>query len=261
MSPTEMWMECFAGDARIEAETVDEVVDRFLDHAKTSHDWSYPETALGNYARNYAEANVRLTGATKRLAEIGEVTIHPVSKDRIDDWISFFDHDAFAGNPDWASCYCLDPHAPATEEDPERPWRKVRAAMTDRLQDGDTFGYLAYVDGIAAGWVNASARSLYGKYQDVDPDGPAPRTVIGVSCFIIAPPYRRHGLAAMLLDRVLADAVDRDAHWVEGYPYTEPEARDPGHFRGPRPIYDARGFEAVEVRERYTVMRRPTVLT
>lgn len=260
MSPTELWMECFADDARIEAETIDAVVDRFVDHAKQSHDWSYPEEALRNYARNFAEANVRLTGATERLAEIGEVAVYPVSEDRIDDWINFFDRDAFAGNPDWASCYCLDPHSPATEADPERPWREVRAAMIDRLHDGGAFGYLAYVDGIAVGWVNASPRSDYGKYQEVDPDGPAPNSVIGVSCFIIAPPYRRHGVAAKLLDRVIDDAVDRGARWVEGYPYTEPEAGDPGHFRGPRSMYDARGFGPIEDRDRYTVMRRPAVL-
>lgn len=253
-------MECFAGDARIEAETVEAVTDRFVEHAEASHDWSYPEVALRNYARNYAEANVRLTGATERLAEIGEVTIHPVSEDRIDDWINFFDHDAFAGNPDWASCYCLDPHLPATEEEPERPWRTVRATMVDLLRNGGAFGYLAYVDGITAGWVNASFRSEYGKYEEVDPAGPAPDSVAGVSCFIIAPPYRRHGLAAQLLDRVIADAGMRKVDWVEGYPYTNPEAGDPGHFRGPRSMYDARGFEATEERDRYTVMRRPAVL-
>ena len=201
MATTDLWMECFAGDARVEGDSVDVVADRFVDHARESHDWPYPEEALRNYARNYAEANVRLTGDTKRLSHIGEVTIHPVSQPRIDDWINFFDHDAFAGNPDWASCYCLEPHLPATDENPERPWREVRATMVDRLSNGGTYGYLAYVDGTPAGWVNASPRSNYGMYRMIDPDGPDPASVIGVSCFIIAPPYRRHGLAARLLDR------------------------------------------------------------
>jgi hypothetical protein len=52
---------------------------------------------LRNYAENYAVANVRLTGDTHRLSDIGESTVHPVTEDRIDDWIRFFDHDAFAG--------------------------------------------------------------------------------------------------------------------------------------------------------------------
>jgi GNAT superfamily N-acetyltransferase len=260
MEATDMWMECFEGDARIEGDSVEVVADRFVNHARESHDWQYPEETLRNYARNYAEANVRLTGETQRLSHIGEVTIHPVDEVRIKDWIDFFDHDAFAGNPDWASCYCLEPHLPATDENPERPWREVRGAMVDRLSNGGTFGYLAYVDGTPAGWVNASARSDYGMYRMIDPDGPDPASVIGVSCFIIAPPYRRHGLAARLLDKVIDDATDRGAEWIEGYPYNEPDEGDPGHYRGPRHIYEASGFEPVEERERDTVMRRAAVL-
>ena len=74
-----------------------------------------------------------------------------MTKDRIDDWLRFFDHDAFAGNPDWASCYCLEPHVPATPEQPERAWRETRATVAERLRGGTTFGYLAYVDGRPAG--------------------------------------------------------------------------------------------------------------
>lgn len=251
-------MECFAGDAQIRGDDVAAVIDGFLAHARESHEWPYPEQALRNYARNYAEANVRLTGSTERLDEIGEITIYPVSADRIDDWLGFFDRDGFAGNPDWASCYCLEPHLPAGEEDPERPWREVRSAMIDRLGDGSTYGYLAYVDGKPAGWVNASPRAEYGLYRNLDPEGPNPASVIGVSCFVIAPPYRRHGIAASLLDKVIEDAGERGALWVEGYPYNEPEGGDPSHYRGPRQIYEARGFEPIEVREHDTVMRRPS---
>jgi GNAT superfamily N-acetyltransferase len=257
MGETTMWMECFGGDARIEGDDVDTVADRFAAHARDAHDWEYPEEAIRNYARNYAEANVRLTGATDRLDEIGQVTVHPVSADRIDDWLQFFDHTGFAGNPDWASCYCLEPHSPATDDNPERPWREVRETMISRLAQGATFGYLAYVDDTPAGWVNASPRSTYGKYQEVDPNGPDPASVIGVSCFVIAPPYRRHGIARKLLDRVIADAADRGATWVEGYPKSLPDDSDADHFRGPKQIYDATGFETVEQREKDTVMRRP----
>lgn len=251
-----MWMECFAGDARIEAEDADAIADLFLQHAADSHDWSYPEQSLRNYARNYAEANERLTGSTVRLAEIDEVTIHPVTEHRIDDWLDFFDHDAFAGNPDWASCYCLEPHVAGTAE-LERFWRDTRAMMIDRLRTGGTFGYLAYVGGRPAGWVNASPRSDYELFRSVDPDGPDPGSVVGVSCFVVAPPYRRHGIASMLLERVIEDAARRGAHWVEGYPRNTPEEGDPGHFRGPRRLYDDRAFQPVEERERDTVMRLP----
>src|SRR5262249_31892259 len=216
--------------------------------------------SVRNYARNYAEATVRLTGDTERLPEIAEITVQPVTEDRIDDWLQFFDHDGFADNPDWASCYCLEPHVPTTPEQPERPWRDTRSAMIGRLRSGGTFGYLAYVDGRTAGWVNASVRSDYGLYGRVETDGPAPQSIIGVSCFVIAPPFRRHGVAAALLDRVIADATRRGASWIEGYPHSEPKSNDAAHFRGPRSMYEARGFRQVEVRERYVVMRRSVVI-
>ena len=245
-----MKVKCFGCDALIEARSPDAVVDAFVAHGTETHTWSYPEEAIRNYARNYAEATERLTGSTEHLPELGDISVHPVTMDRINDWLRFFDHDAFAGNPDWASCYCLEPHLPATPDNPERPWRETRATMTERLRACTTFGYLAYVDGQPAGWVNASLRSDYGLYRDVDPKGPDPASVIGVSCFIIAPPFRRHRIASALLDRVIADASARDAAWIEAYPRNQPEENDAGHFRGPRSMYDARGFEPIEVRER-----------
>ena len=251
-----MKTKCFGCDVMIEAADPDAVADAFVAHGQESHTWSYPEQAIRNYARNYVEATERLTGEVERRSEIGDVTVHPVSDDRIDDWLRFFDHDGFAGNPDWASCYCLEPHVPPTPELPERAWRETRATMAERLRRRTTFGYLAYVDGRPVGWVNASWRSDYGLYRSVDPGGPEPSSVIGLSCFVIAPPFRRHGIASALLDHVIADAPARGASWIEGYPHNGPEDNDAGHFRGPRSMYDARGFKVIEVRDRDTVVRR-----
>jgi GNAT superfamily N-acetyltransferase len=227
-------------------------------HGREHHTWSYPEQAIRNYATNYADATERLTGDTERLTEIAEVAVHPVTEDRIDDWLRFFDHDGFAGNPDWAACYCLEPHIPATPENPERAWRDTRATVAQRLRACSTFGYLAYVAGRPAGWVNASLRSEYGLFGPIEPNGPEPHTVIGISCYLIAPPFRRHGVASALLDRVIADAPSRGASWIEAYPHNEPQESDAGHFRGARSMYEARGFQPIEVRKSFTVMRRST---
>jgi hypothetical protein len=176
-----MKVKCFDCDEVIEAESLEVLKDVFAAHGQRNHSWEYPEEAIRNYACNYAEAIERLTGDTARKEEIGEITIHPVTEDSIDDWLQFFDHDGFAGNPDWASCYCLEPHIPPTAENPERPWRESRSIMVERLSKGETYGYLAYVDNTPAGWVNASLRSDYNRFQLVDPEGPEPASVIGVS--------------------------------------------------------------------------------
>lgn len=253
-----MRVECFGCDAAIEGADAATISDRFVAHAGDRHDWSYPEEALRTWARNYAEATERLTGGTERLAEIGEVIVRPVTDDLIDDWLQFFDHDAFADNPGWAECYCLEPHDPDTDEQ-ERPWREKRAAMVERIRDHGTFGYLAYVEGRPAGWVNASMRSDYaGSYRTVSPEGSNPSSVIGVSCFVIAPPFREHGVASALLDRVIEDGASRGAAWIEAYPHNQRNEPGAAHFfRGPRSMYDSRGFEPIETRERDTVVRRP----
>jgi len=55
-------IKCFACDALIEAADADIIVDAFMAHGRSNHRWSYPEEAIRNYARNYAEATERLTG-------------------------------------------------------------------------------------------------------------------------------------------------------------------------------------------------------
>jgi hypothetical protein len=62
-------------------------------------------------------------------------------------------------------------------------------------------------------------------------------------------------VASVLLDRVIADASPRGALWVEGYPHNQAKGSDAGYFRGPRSMYEARGFQPIEVRQDYTVMR------
>jgi GNAT superfamily N-acetyltransferase len=248
-------VKCFACNALIGADNADAIVDAFVAHGRQDHTWSYPDAALRQYARNYAEATERLSADTERLSEISPIRIDRVTHDRIGGWLRLFDHDGFAGNPDWASCYCLEPHVPAPSEEPERAWRETRAAMVERLGAGTTIGYLAYVGDRAAGWVNASSRSEYRLYGPIEPGGPEPSSVVGVSCFLVAPPFRRHGIAAALLDHVIGDARSRGASWVEAYPRNAPEGNDASHFRGPRSMYDARGFVPVQQRERDTVMR------
>ena len=250
-----MKTDCFACDVFLEADTLAALQDRFLAHGSEVHHWDYPEAALRNYVRNYAEAVARLSPDLERLPVIGAIAVHPVTEDRVADWLDLFDHRGFAGNPGWAACYCREPHDAPSDEEPERLWTDNRSYVADRLRRGRTYGYLAYANGVAVGWVNASARSDYAIFKLLDPDSPDPSSVVGVSCFVIAPPYRRHGVAAALLDRVIADAPSRGAGFVEGYPRNEPEPNDGAHFRGPRSLYDARGFTSIEVRDRDTVMR------
>jgi GNAT superfamily N-acetyltransferase len=241
-----MKFDCFECGASIAADDLEALGEVFLLHARAEHSWPYPDQAI----RNYAEATQRLTGPTERLAALGPVEIHRVTDERIDDWLNFFDHDAFVTTPEWAACYCLAEHiGPEAHEHPH--WTQMRDAMVARLRAAKSFGYLAYVDGRPGGWVNASRRADYA-FADGTPDE---ESIVGVVCFVIAPPYRQHGLAGMLLDHVIAGAPERGAVAVEGYPFNSTDGDGSRNFRGARSMYEHRGFEPVEVRERDTVMR------
>lgn len=219
-----------------------------LAHVRAEHaEVPYPDMAV----RNYFEGMARMTGGTERLESIGTVEVHPVTEDRIDDWLDYFDHHAMTTIPQFASCYCFEPHEaePGASED---HWTDRRQAMIDRLQAGTTAGYLAYIDGRPAGWVNASKRCDYTLFRRNDADDD---TTIGVSCFAVAPPFQGHGVASALLDRVIADAADRGATAVEAYPFN-PDVEREADFRGPRPLFDKAGFTPVKIRTNDTVVRR-----
>jgi hypothetical protein len=93
-------VKCFRCAALIGAENVQAIADAFVAHGRQEHTWSYPDTAVRQYARNYAEATERLSEDTERLPEIGPVRIERVTHERIGGWLRLFDHDGFAGNPD-----------------------------------------------------------------------------------------------------------------------------------------------------------------
>lgn len=248
-----MDLDCFVCGTTIAAEDLDGLGRRFLAHVRAEHDLPYDDTAI----RNFAEATQRLTGPTERIDRVADLAVFPVTEDRIDDWLQLFDHDGFVGKPEWAACYCLEPHLldPAVGEREPAHWTESRRAMVERLRAGRTYGYLGYVDGRPAAWVNASTRNEYALYRRGEGVDPPDEAVVGVSCFVVAPPYRRHGIAGALLDRVLADAGRRGAQWVEAYPFIDP-GDDAASFRGPRSLYEARGFEQVAERSRDVVVRR-----
>lgn len=238
-------------DTRVEGESVEDFGDRWVAHCAIAHDdVPYPEANI----RAFGEGLARMTGGAERLASIDEVDVHPVTVDRIDDWLDLFDHHVMVGKPENASCYCLEAHELGSDGPhiEYTDWRARRAAMAERLRAGTTFGYLAYVDGQPAGWINASKRADYAMHRRNDD---ADATTVGIACFAIAPPYRKHGLAQALLDRVVADATSRGATAVEAYPFNGDDGAGSG-FRGGRAMYDASGFTEVKVRQRDTVVRR-----
>lgn len=204
-------MTCHCGAVLSGADT-ESLVEPALAHFEKAH----AELGLSRVSvRNYLEAEDRTTGDLDRRDEVGEIEIVPLTPDRADEAIRFFDLDAFPDNPAWGSCYCMF-YFLGGNENPEwghLPWREIKDAQHARIEAGATTGALAHVDGRVAGWCNASARSSFPTHATGDDEG-----VRSVVCFVIAPPYRRHRLATKLLEAVIEDSPSSGYTTLEAYP-------------------------------------------
>lgn len=230
------------GDVTLTGRDLDELVTVSLAHFTEHHrELGLTEVSL----RNYVEASDRLTGPIERLPQIGTVEIRETSADLLDDVLAFFDHDAFVGRPEWAACYCVHHHLPEAER--SRPWQQSREELARRIRLGTTTGVLAYVDGRLGGWCNASLRSEFPEL--VGRDDLADDAVGSIFCFVVAPPYRRHGLAARLLDGACASFERRGLRVAEAYPRQSPDAtpgwEDAVAFHGPLDLFLRAGFTPV----------------
>ncbi len=190
-------------------------------------------------ARNYLEGEQRVDGPVERLPEIGTIDVQPISRVTRDDILEFFDRRAFADNIGWSACYCMYHHIGGDESGPwpERSWRQNRSDLSRRIDSGDTTGVVAYVDGTLAGFCNASSRSKYPDKSDGSDSG-----VASIVCFVVAPPYRRHGVQRELLDGAVAHLRSLGFESAEAYPRRRVED-DASAFVGTLSLFENQGFE------------------
>ena len=201
-------------------------------------------------------------------------SIEPLSRERLNDWLGFFEGRAFVDNPMWGSCYCT--HFHRKKDGSGKP-----EGMTNRnfaiqlIETGQMQGYLAYSpEGIVVGWCNANDRQAFpalgtaasgatadsalvggaqagaaGSSTGLADPGPAGK-IKTVVCFVIEKGHRRKGIATAMLQRVIADAKSDGYAAVEAYPSLRAKS-EAGNYRGPLSLYLKYGF-TVEKRGRQT---------
>src|SRR5262252_1510228 len=145
------------------------------------------------------------------------VAVERLTPARRDDFLAFFDHErgpAFADNPGWAKCYCHFYHVP-------KPivWNSLdadanRTAMTARIEAAEMEGFLAYSKRDVVGWLNAQPYSKLphcaARMGIAAPKLPvAPHMAAAIVCFVIAPGWRRRGVARALLAGALESFAKR----------------------------------------------------
>jgi GNAT superfamily N-acetyltransferase len=182
------------------------------------------------------------------------------------DYLRFFDHErgpAFADNPDWAKCYCHYYEVPLAIAWPSLDGAANRRAMEARIACGEMEGFLAYANGEVVGWLNAQpSHKLPHACARLNIPAPAlpvpPHEAAAVVCFVVAPPWRRLGVARALLHGALADFGARGIRVVDAFPWNTRSAdtAPTDHYHGPPALFAAAGFTAIATHENVTVVRR-----
>lgn len=170
------------------------------------------------------------------------------------DFLHFFDHVAFADNPKWASCYCHFPHADHANVDwKQRGAAENRAATCALANSGGMRGLLAYADGQVVGWCNAGPRPLIDNMLgEVDPEG---ERIGAIACFVVAPDWRRRGVARALLDAACDGFAAQGLAWAEAYPLADAASAAALHH-GPIEMYLGAGFKTVREDDGTLCMRK-----
>jgi len=179
-----------------------------------------------------------------RLDEIGEIDIRDLTRERLGDYLRFFDDEAFRDNPAWQGCYCMETHwAGSSEEWAGRTAADNRDAMVRLIEDDGVAALLAYAGERPVGWCNYGRTSrLQGVLSRYELEVRNHDGVGSIACFVIAAQYRGHGLAGRLLEAACARLADRGLRWVEGYPKRAAESAQ-GGYRGLLSMYLRAGFQ------------------
>lgn len=175
-----------------------------------------------------------------------KLELKPLVPSRLDDWLAFFEGEAFADNPEWGACYCRcfvfggggfdawDRACTAGEN---------KAPMVERVREGSIDGLLAYRDGAPIGWVHYGPTARF--HTPRGPLAPADEGVASIVCFIVAAEHRRTGVARALLRGSLAELGRAGFHAVDARPRIgEHSAAE--QFTGPLALYLSEGFREVE---------------
>jgi GNAT superfamily N-acetyltransferase len=169
------------------------------------------------------------------------VTVAPLTRQLLQDFLRFFDGTAFSDNPKWSSCYCqcfYEDHAVVQWF--ARTAAQNRALACERIGYRWMQGYLAYSGATPVGWCNAAPRGLLHALDgEPEPDSGEVGTIL---CFLVEPSCRGQGVARQLLEAACTGLRDQGMRIAEANPRKNSTSGADNHF-GPLTMYLSAGFK------------------
>lgn len=180
-----------------------------------------------------------------------DVTVRAISPDQHDAVMHYFDMVAYADNPNWSKCFCMER---LVDDYESRTKQQNRADRSSLILSARANGLVAYRLGRVVGWCHAAPKTeLVVVHGAKDPQ------VGAIVCFVVAPDQRRQGIATTLLEAALAQLRDRGMRSVEAYPRLgeiDPVRWVYSMYVGPLSMYLKAGFTIAERHESLAVVRR-----
>ncbi len=189
-----------------------------------------------------------------------ELIIKELTPDLLEDFLHFFDIIAFSDNPKWGGCYCHFYHFAGNMEQWEKCTKEHnRNATINLIKEKLMTGLLAFVNNEPVGWCNVNFKEIYEKTPIVsEPEDNLKEKIASVVCFLIAPAYRKKGVARKLLNHATKTLKEQGFSWIEAYP-RKGELSDAHSYHGPVSLFSSEGFSVVTEDEHFLLMRKPLV--
>jgi GNAT superfamily N-acetyltransferase len=195
------------------------------------------------------------------------IEIRELAPAMLDDYLAFFDNDAFADFPWWSACYCRfwDDRVDIEGDSSAAHRDNYRALVSSLIRKGQQQGLLAYSDDRVVGWCNAKARLAYAMPRRIEKAPAEDAARVGsVVCFIVAEDFRGQGVASAMLDAACDKFRREKLAIAEAYPTTAPPSGpyagqipwSAHNHTGPLEMYRKAGFTVHHQLERFAVVRK-----
>ena len=132
-------------------------------------------------------------------------------------------------------------------------------------EGGRALGGAHRAHGSVVGWMHAAPRHklphCFERMKFAPPSVEvAAHEAAVIVCFVIAPAWRRRGVASALLDFALADFAARGIAVVDAFPFKAGDGTSPAdHYHGPAALFASRGFVPIADHPDLTAVRRRLV--
>lgn len=185
-----------------------------------------------------------------------ELRIKSLSPETLEDFLYFFDNLAFTDNPHWSSCYCYCYHADCSNEEwQSRTGEQNRQSSSQLILEDKMHGFLAYDEDKPVAWCHADLKDNIAGLQGLGEASTDYEKIGAIVCFIVAPAYRRNGIATQLLQHVCEDFKAKGYSSIEAAPKSE-GSKDSENYHGPLAMYMKSGFEKVSEMQGLTIVRK-----